>query len=74
MTHREILELLLKIETDPNLTGEEIEFIWGAVDRQYPIKVFTDSVFFRCGDCGRCVAKLHEYCWFCGQKLDWSEE
>lgn len=38
--------------------------------------VFKDGLtsdIFRCGDCGKCVAKLDEYCWFCGQKLDWEE-
>lgn len=77
MTQREILELRWKIETDPILTDEEIEFIWKAMDRQYPIKVFKDGLtsdIFRCGDCGKCVAKLDEYCWFCGQKLDWWED
>lgn len=34
MTQREILELLWKIETDPILTDEEIEFIWNAIDTQ----------------------------------------
>ena len=73
MTSREVLELLLKIETDLVLTDEEIVFIRGAVDRQYAVKVSTDGDVFSCGGCGKCVAKFDEYCCFCGQKLDWIE-
>lgn len=76
MKQREILELRWKLETDPILTDEEIEFICKAIDRQYPIKAVRDwltSDTFLCGDCGKCVAKLDEYCWLCGQKLDWEE-
>lgn len=76
MTHREILELRKKIETDPILTDEEIEFIWHAIHRQYPVKTYKDGLtgdIFRCIDCGKYVAKLDKYCWSCGQRLDWEE-
>ena len=83
MTHREILDLRKKIETDPILTDEEIEFMWGAMDRQTADKPIKGSINpdktqqYSCPNCGRLWWEWNfvpKYCGSCGQAIDWSEE
>ena len=71
MTHREILGLRLKIETDPILTDEEIEYIWIAMDIQEPMKV-TDfnTNHCKCPACDSIVDRVDYYCRYCGQRLE----
>ena len=79
MKHREILELRLKIETDPILTDEEIEFIWNAIDKQTAERPIKGSINpdktqqYKCPTCGRLWWEwnfIPEYCGSCGQRID----
>lgn len=73
MTEREIKELRNKIEIDPILTDEEIEYIWMAMDKQEVVKPDSERWdMFTC-ECGFYVGYLHKYCYNCGQKLDWED-
>lgn len=82
MTHREILELRLKIETDPILTVEELKFILGALDRLISLKPVKGSINpdktqqYKCPTCGRLWWEwnfIPEYCGSCGQRIDLSD-
>lgn len=82
MTHREILELRKKIETDPILTDEEIEFIWNAIDRLMSLRPIKGSINpdktqqYSCPNCGRLWWEWNfvtEYCDSCGQLIDLSD-
>ena len=46
-----------------------------ALKRQIPKKVregdWTYGLSYHCPECSTCVKKIDEYCYFCGQRLDW---
>ena len=76
MKAEEIKDLRKKIGTDPILTDEEIEYIWMAMDKQEverPIreKLQDDSKWHKCHVCGQV---WHNYCHYCGRKLNWEDE
>ena len=73
MTNREILELRWKIEKDPILTDEEIDFISEAMDKQAKMTPMSNQGEYTCPMCELTIVDGDEYCWHCGQKLDWED-
>lgn len=53
--------------------------------KPHPIKVAVDrlqvgnarwgkgTIVYRCPDCETYMSRLHDYCFKCGQKIDWSD-
>lgn len=60
---------------DINTLDEIIEI----VEKQVPLKPMQpemdihDGVIIPCGYCGGEVQRIHDYCPWCGQKIDWSK-
>lgn len=60
---------------DINTLGEIIEI----VEMRVPLKPMQpeidihDGVIIPCGYCGGEVQRIHDYCPWCGQKIDWSK-
>ena len=85
MTYKEALDKL-----DKTVTGDlEWKIaISKALERQIPTKVTHESSLYKCCTCPNCknvvdkfeklsestVRITYNYCYFCGQKLDWQEE
>ena len=58
-------------------TKKELKFLQELVDKETPIKVVKWELAkpeTRCAKCGAGLERYHDYCWGCGQKLDWSEK
>ena len=45
-----------------------------ALKKQIGLKPLENIVCFYCPKCKHFVESVYNYCGFCGQKLDWSEE
>ena len=45
-----------------------------ALKKQIDMKPLENIVCFYCPKCKRFVESVYNYCWFCGQKLDWTVE
>lgn len=69
---------------NPNYIGEQ-EYSWRKateilqelVDKETPMKVEEELELFRCPKCNEKLLiykRSINYCYECGQKLDWSEE
>ena len=46
------------------------------VDKETPMKVVKWELAqpeTRCANCGAGLERYHDYCWGCGQKIDWSD-
>ena len=80
--NKELLEKIARLETDPILTDEEIEFIWNAIDRLMSLRPIKGSINpdktqqFSCPNCGRLWWEWNfvtEYCDSCGQRIDLSD-
>lgn len=58
---------------------EAIEIIDEALEKQTPMKPMQpevdihDGVIIPCGYCGGDLQRIHNYCPWCGQKIDWSK-
>lgn len=76
MNYQEIKNLRKKIEKDPILTDEEIEYIWMAMDKQdvqNPMKSKNGTDYINglgwCQICDSGINNEMKYCCECGQKL-----
>lgn len=70
------------------MTEEDFEHIKTAVEKQKAKKVTHEATLYKCCTCPNCknvvdefkkwgestVRIQYQYCYFCGQKLDWEEE
>lgn len=66
----------------PYLTGDDMENIEYALEKQIPKKPGLDdiqnvryTIKYKCPACGGKFTgtRIADYCYHCGQKLDWSE-
>lgn len=60
-----------------NVYEEEIKILQELVDKETPMKVVKWKLAqpeTRCAKCGAGLKRYNDYCWGCGQKLDWSND
>lgn len=59
----------------PDIVSEEdiesFEIAVSAMEKQDPMKPVDKETEYACGQCDTHVAYKDDYCWHCGQKLDW---
>ncbi len=56
-----------------------VEELWGAMEKQRAkkpkkIKPCKSVSYYSCPECGGLLGANQEYCEFCGQAIDWSDE
>lgn len=70
---------------DEKLTAKECGIVISSLEKQIPEKpgqkeLATEQPFkvavytIPCGNCGEALNRLHDYCPWCGQAIDWSNE
>lgn len=52
------------------------KFVVEAIGKATPKNVMKKDItgHYGCPTCGRIVETVHDYCWHCGQKIDWESE
>ena len=56
---------------------KDINILQELVDKEMPKKVVKWKLAqpeTRCAKCGAGLERMHDYCWGCGQKIDWSDK
>lgn len=74
--------ILGKVEEICNINGTiynyEIneKFVVEAIGKATPKNVIIKGItgHYSCPTCGRIIESVHDYCWHCGQKIDWESE
>ncbi len=61
------------IHDDWKLDDEALTIAIEAMKKQIPMKPYFEHVYF-CSVCNSEVVSGTDYCWNCGQKLDWKED
>ena len=80
MTYEEAKCAYIRIKADMDRfgcgrNGKDIAVALEAIDRQIPKKPIAGHPRdYICGRCYQSVIGSGNYCWFCGQAIDWSEE
>ena len=69
----EWLSALIKYEA-PYFGSGDMEAIKMALEKQISMKPMENIIGFYCPECKRFIETVHNYCGFCGQKIEWSEE
>ena len=54
-------------------TIESFEIAVEAMEKQNPMRPLSSDGEYDCPMCELTVAENDEYCWHCGQKLDWED-
>jgi hypothetical protein len=54
-------------------TIESVELAIEAMEKQDPMKPLVINCECTCQMCDVTIAEKDEYCWKCGQKLDWED-
>ncbi len=75
----EVKELLIKSYKDSNGYFSQIE---EALKRNEPMKVDLKTMYglpysgtyYDCPKCDKVIGKYHNYCPYCGQRFDWSDD
>ena len=61
----------------PNIVSDEdnesVEFALKAMDKQDPIKPIEEGKQYYCPICELNIGWADDYCWHCGQKMDWRD-
>lgn len=63
------------VESD-HYDEEDIRLLQELVDKEIPMKIVKWKLAqpeTRCAKCGAGLKRKHDYCWYCGRKVDWSE-
>ena len=53
--------------------GEITKQVTQLEEKQEPMKPVDKETEYACGQCDTHVAYKYDYCWKCGQKLDWED-
>lgn len=76
--YQEALDNVRKVYVESNhYDKEDIRLLQELVDKETPMKVVKWKLAqpeTRCAKCGAGVERKDDYCWGCGQKLDWSDD
>lgn len=70
----EAMMIASAIETSDKKVWEAIVTLIEAVKKQEPMNAILNYVEYSCPKCELTISEYDEYCWHCGQKLDWEDE
>lgn len=56
-----------------NARKAAVEALEKQVPKAYDIRCNADGVCYDCPDCGIKINRYTNYCYYCGQKIDWEE-